>query len=328
MDAQKTIKKYILPNTMSTVSIILVVVALILAVIGITAMGGADDTSELFYPNDSETGTMAYIGVVGVSDWLYQNDDAVYYTAMDAEGYLYTVRLSSIQFKKLAPQFDYWMDESADAAAPAPVKLEGLVRDVPSDVRSSLAECWEITTVEYDQYFGSKLLDATSSTGEEAGAPWFFGALLLGLVGLVFLLVSGRSKRNAKKCLKVLEEKNLLERAAAQLENPVGQTVIGKNRGILTQDFLFGKGTGMVVAYSDMIWVYQQDRKRNFVPVNSYLMVGTMATAVEAAVDLNRTDKEGVISQAMVVISQRNPDAMIGYSKEFAKNFSAIRKGN
>ena len=48
MDAQKTIKKYILPNTMSTVSIILVVVALILAVVGITAMGGADDTSELF----------------------------------------------------------------------------------------------------------------------------------------------------------------------------------------------------------------------------------------------------------------------------------------
>lgn len=327
MDAQKTIKKYILPNTMSTISIILVAVALVLAVIGITAMGGADDTALEFYPNESETGTMGYIDVVGVSDWLYQYDGATYYTAMDTEGYLYTVQLSDSQFKNLAPQFDYWMDENADAVMPDAFRLEGLVRDVTSDVRSTLAECWELTTVEYDQYFGTKFLDATSTTGQEAGAPWFFGALILGCFGLAFLLVSGRSKRNAKKCLKVLEEKNLLDRAAAQLENPVGQTVIGKNRGILTENFLFGKGTGMVVAYSDMIWVYQQDRKRNFVPVNSYLMVGTMATAVEAAVDLNRTDKEGVLSQAIMVISQRNPDAMIGYSKEFARNFSAIRKG-
>ena len=29
----------------------------------------------------------------------------------------------------------------------------------------------------------------------------------------------------------------------------------------------------------------------------------------------------------MEIIAQRNPEAMIGYSKEFAKNFSAIRKG-
>ena len=42
MDAQKTIKKYILPKTMSTISIILVVLALVCAVMGIAAMGGAE----------------------------------------------------------------------------------------------------------------------------------------------------------------------------------------------------------------------------------------------------------------------------------------------
>ena len=327
MDAKKTIKKYILPRTMSTVSIILVVLALVCSVMGIAALGGADDTALEYYPNESAVGSMAYINVIGVSDWLYQNDEAIYYTAMDEEGYLYTVRLSDSQFKSLSAQFDYWMDENEDAVPPAPFKLEGLVRDVTSDIRSTVAECWEMTTVEYDQYFGNTFLDATSSPSEEASAPWFFGALLLGCFGLVFLLVSGRSKRNAKKCLKRLEELGLTERAAQQVEMADSNTVIGKNRGMLSRDFLFGKGTGMVVPYSDIIWAYQLDRKRNFVPVNSYLMVGTMATAVEAAVDLNKTDKQGVIAEALEIIYQRNPEAMIGYNKEFAKNFSAIRKG-
>lgn len=327
MDAQKTIKKYILPKTMSTISIILVVLALVCAVMGIAALGGADDTALEYYPNESAVGSMAYINVIGVSDWLYQNDEAIYYTAMDTEGYLYTVRLSDSQFKSLSAQFDYWMDENEDAIPPAPFKLEGLVRDITSDIRSTLAECWEMTTVEYDQYFGNTFLDATSSPSEEASAPWFFGALLLGCFGLVFLLVSGRSKRNAKKCLRRLEELGLTERAAQQVEMADSNTIIGKNRGMLSRDFLFGKGTGMVVPYSDIIWAYQLDRKRNFVPVNSYLMVGTMATAVEGAIDLNRPDKQGCISEAMEIIAQRNPEAMIGYSKEFAKNFSAIRKG-
>ena len=327
MDAQKTIKKYILPKTMTTVSVILVIVALVLAVLGIAAMGGADDTALEFYPTESETGTMAYIGVVGVSNWLYQNDSAVYYTAMDAEGYLYTVRLSDSQFKQLSAQYDYWMDESENAVPPAAFRLEGLVRDVTSDIRSTLAECWELTTAEYDQYFGSKFLDATSSTSGEAASPWFFGALMCGIFGLVFLLSCGKSRRNAKKCLKALEEKGLLDRAAEQLDNPMGHTVVGKNRGVLTQDFIFGKGTGMVVPYTDVIWAYQLERKRNLVPVNSYLMVGTMATAVEAAVDLNRVDKQGVIAEALMAISQHNPEAMIGYSKDYAKAFNAIRKG-
>ena len=70
MDAQKTIKKYILPKTMSTISIILVVLALVCAVMGIAALGGTDDTALEYYPNESAVGSMAYINVIGVSDWL------------------------------------------------------------------------------------------------------------------------------------------------------------------------------------------------------------------------------------------------------------------
>lgn len=327
MDARKTIERYILPKTMTVVALVLVAAALVFAIGGITAMGAADGEALEFYPNESETGTMAYIDAVGISGWLYKYDDAVYYTALDQEGYLYTVRLSDSQYDRLSAQYAYWMDESENAVPPAPFRLEGLVKDVSADTRSAIADVWGLTTAEYDQLFGKKLLDATTSAGEAASASWFVGAMVCGLLGVAFLLATGRSRRIAKKCLKVLEENQRLELAAAQLENPLNHTVVGKNKGILTQDFLFGKGTGMAVAYSDIIWAYQHNRKRNFVPVNSYLMVGTLATAVEVAIDLNRNDRQGAIVQALEVIARQNPEAMIGYSRDNGKVFSAIRKG-
>lgn len=327
MEAQKTIKKYILKPWMKLVGLALCLAAVVFLVMAITAMGAADNDAAEFYPNESETGTMAYIDVVGVSNWLYQYDETIYYTALDAENYLYIVRLSDSQLDDMQAQRDYWDDESESAVMPAAYHLVGYVKEISSDARSNIADVWQITTAEYDQYFGAKYIDATTSTGEQAAAPWFVGALFCGLFALWFLLVYSQSAKKAKKCLKRLEELNLTERAARQLENVECNTVIGKDRGMLSQEFLFGKGTGMVVPYGDILWCYQLDRKRNFVPVNSYLMVGTMATAVEAAVDLGRNDRKGIIAEAIAAIAQRNPDAMIGYHKDFAKTFSAMRKG-
>lgn len=326
MDAQKTIKKYIVPKTQTIISTILVVVAIVLAVLGVVAMKGADTEALEFYPNDSETGTMGYIDVVGISDWLYQYDSAVYYTALDAEGYLYIVRLSDKQFKELAPQLEYFNDETDTVAMPEAFRLEGLVSNISSDARSTIAEVWQLTTAEYDQYFGAKYLDATTDTAAAAFAPWLVFAMISGLFGLVFLILSLRAAGLAKKCLNRLEELGLTERAAQQAEFADSNTLIGKNRGMLSQEFLFGKGTGVVVPYSDILWCYQLDRKRNFIPVNSYLMVGTKSLGAVQAVDLNRNDRNGVIAEAIDHIAQHNPEAMVGYSRELAKAFNAIVK--
>lgn len=326
MDAQKTIKRYILPRGMAIAAAALILAAAVLGVLSFAAMRSVDIEALEFYPSDSDNGTMAYIDVVGISDWLYQYDSTVYYTALDAEGYLYTVRLTDSQFEKLAPQLAYWNDESEDAVMPDAFRLEGLVTAMPSDARTALAECWRITTAEYDLYFGTKCLDATTSAGEAAAGPWLLGTLLCGIFGVAFLVVAVRSAGTAGKFLRRLDELGLTERAARQLQDSACGTVIGKNRGILTQDFLFGKGTGVVVPYSDILWCYQLDRKRNFVPVNSYLMVGTMASAPAGAVDMNRNDRQGVIAEALEVIAQRNPGAMVGYNREFAKTFRNLRE--
>ena len=325
MDAKKTIKAYIMPRPW--VRVLLAVMTLSMAlclVLGLLTLNGEEADAVVFHPVDSETGGMAYIDVVGVSDWLYQYDDATYYSVEDAEGYLYTVRLTERQYNAMAEQQVFWNRESDSEPMPAPYRLVGLVQGTPDNVRSSLAQSWDITPAQYDNYFGILLLNATTSANAQASSGWFLGALFSGMFALLCCVFQFRAAGVAKKCLARLEETGMLEKAAMQLDNPVNQTVIGRNKAILTGDFLFGKGTGAVLAYSDIIWCYQQDQRRNFMVANSYLTAGTAFLAPQGVIDLNRPDKEGIIGDALTVIARKNPEVLVGYSRENSREYRIL----
>lgn len=327
MDSKKIIKKYIMPGAFVRIcGIVLSAVLVVTLVMGLAALNADVGDPVDFYPSETPTGTMAYIDVVGVSNWLYQYDDAIYYSVEDAYGYLYTVRLKDSQLKAMAAQEAYWNRATDSEPMPEPYRLVGVVQKTSNDVKKSLSQAWDITTSEYEEYFGVNFLNAATSLGAEKSAGWFVGALLSGMFALVCLILHMQASKSAKKCLKVLEERFLLDKAAQQLENAEEHLVIGKNRGILTQDFLFGKGTGAVIPYSDVTWAYKQEQRRNFVAVNSYLMVGTPWMGVEGAINLNGTDKYGYIGDALAKIAEKNPDALLGYTNENRKAYKAIVK--
>jgi len=327
MDPKKIIKKYIMPGAFVRVgAVVLALVCAVTLVMGILALNAETPDPVEFYPDETPTGTMAYIDVVGVSNWLYQYDSAVYYSVEDAEGYLYTVRLKDSQLKEMAAQEEYWNRTTETAPMPEAYRLVGYVQKTADDVRESLAQSWDITVVEYDQYFGANFLNATTSAGAENSVGWFLGALFSGLFSLLCFIFQMRAASVSRKCLAVLEERCLLEKAAQQLGNKEAQLVVGKNRGIMTQDFIFGKGTGAVLAYSDAIWAYKQDAKRGFMPVNSYLMVGTPWMDVVSVIDLNKPDKYGHVSEALAMIAEKNPEALLGYSNEFRRAYKAAVK--
>lgn len=324
MDSKKIIKKYIMPGGFVRFgAVILGIVLAVTLVMGLITLTADPGDPVAYDTTTTPTGTMAYIDVVGVSNWLYQYDDAVYYTVEDVYGDLYTVRLKDSQLKELSAQEKYWNRVSDAVPAPEAYRLVGLVQNAGSDVRESLAQSWDITTADYEAYFGMTFLNATTTAGAQNSALWFVGALISGLLALLCLIFQLRASSMAKKCLGVLEERCLLDKAAQQLENPAEQLIIGKNRGILTQDFVFGKGTGAVVAYSDILWAYKQDAKRNFMPVNSYLMVATSWMGAQGVVDLNAPDKTGCIGDALAVIATRNPRAMLGFTNENRSAYKA-----
>lgn len=322
MDSQKIIRKYIDRSSIGAIiGWALLALAVVFIILGVTAGKNTDEVAVPFYPSESETGSFAYVDVVGISNWLYQYDGDTYYTILDSEDYLYTAKVSDSDFRKMSAQYAYWMEE--DAPKPEPYRLEGIVRKTTSSIRSSLSESWEITTAEYDELFGTLLLDATSSPSSEAGAVWYLGAMFAFIIGLCLVLVILPINSLTKKSLNRLEDLNLTDRAAQQLEDG-SYTTIGKDLIRMSDNVFFAKKSGLAVPYSDILWIYKRTVRTNLVIVNLYLNVCTKDK--EISVHLGGPKAEALLQQAAVAIAEKNPNVLIGYSKENQKAYKALKK--
>lgn len=158
------------------------------------------------------------------------------------------------------------------------------------------------------------------------------GALLL-TVGFFFLLiglcVDVPANNRAKKNLANLELNGQLEKAAAELDSP-NKKVIGKNKAILTENFLFCKGNGIVLPISDVAWVYKHrlTQRLLFIPIRSIdsLMLGDGKKAPVQAINLGGKDKNDELKNVMLEMYQKNPNMMIGYSAENQKAYKALHR--
>lgn len=317
MDSKKILAKYIKPSSWpNIVGYILLGLAVVFLICGIFASSNAkNDATEpvLFDALESKSNSYVYLDVVGISNWLYDYDGAVYYSAEDAEGYLYTVRVSDSEYKKMTAQQEYWLREDEDEPQPEPYRLVGLAMTTASTVKDSLADSWEISASEYEEYFGTMYLNATTDPSDEAFAGWLFGFLMCLIFGVLLCIVNIAYNGNFKRTIQALEQANLLDRAAAELES-ADVMIVGKDRARLSGGFLFGKGTGVAIPYSDIQWVYHRNQKSYFVTVNCFLIVNTNQRANIVAVNFGGADKNNVLGAAVDFMAQRNPNMLLGYT--------------
>ena len=330
MDAKYTIKKYIQPSkALAVVTVLLLVVTVVCLAAWFMTISSADavamEKMDEFYPNESEVGSMAYVDVVGISNWLYDYDGAVYYSVEDAEGYFYTVRVSEDEYKKMKAQQEYWLRESDSEPMPEAHRLTGVVSTTVPTVKSSLAESWDISVSEYEQYFGKLYLNTTTTAGEEKAMGWFVGMIFCGIfAGILLACLIGASSRT-RKSLNTLEERGLLERAAMELEAP-GNLTIGKDQARLSQQFLFERGGGIAIPFGDILWCYQQTRQQGFSTVGVNLIVRTASGKMLQAISVPGKDKKGLVREAMVWIAQHNPNVFLGYTNENMAAYSQMCK--
>lgn len=150
-----------------------------------------------------------------------------------------------------------------------------------------------------------------------------FFMLIIGLLGPLPALI----RMNAN--LKRLEELGLLEKAAEELDSP-SATVVGKGKGVLTENFLFGKNTGLVLPYTDILWTYKHKQTTTvlFIPVQTVesLMICTAKKQAIQAINLGGKDKKEELKNAILTIYQKNPNVLVGYSQENQKAYKALRK--
>lgn len=150
-----------------------------------------------------------------------------------------------------------------------------------------------------------------------------FFMLLIGLCGPLPALI----RMNAN--LKRLEELGLLEKAAEELDS-ASAVVVGKNKGVLTENFLFGTNNGVVLAYTDIVWTYKHKQTSTvlFIPIHTdeSLMICTAKKQAIQVINLGGKDKKEELKNAILTIYQKNPKVLVGYSQENQKAYKAIRQ--
>lgn len=328
MDAKKVLAKYVKSSPGFTITgWVCIALAVVIVIMGLVAYSSANDVEpQEFFPSESEVGSYVYIDIVGISPWLYKYDDAVYFSVEDSLGYLYTIRWTESMRDDLIEYQAYWeRPEDSDMEMPEPLRVCGIAQTTSSDTRENLAQVWDISELEYNQYFGTLYMNANSTPGSSSSSGYYMGALFLGILGLLFLMQTIKPSKDFRNCVKALEEAGELEQAAEELSR--GEyTTIGKDRGRMTSRYIFGKGTGVVVRYSDILWCYKQTLRRNFISVNAFLIVNTAKHAGLTAVNFGRHDKKNELEQALVYIAQRNPNAFIGYTQPNIVAYNELKR--
>ena len=160
------------------------------------------------------------------------------------------------------------------------------------------------------------------------------GGILM-IVGFIFLLIGLcadlPANSNAKKTLAALESQGLLDRVAAEMTGP-NKRVIGKNRAILTENFLIIKRAGHVLALNNVVWAYKQrfTQRVFLIPVNvqDSLWIGDGFKAPRQMLMMGGKDKNDELKDVMVAMYNRNPRTLLGFTTENQAAYKAIRQQN
>ena len=160
------------------------------------------------------------------------------------------------------------------------------------------------------------------------------GALVL-IVGFFFLIYGLCAVLPAnvrmKKNLAQLELNGQLEKAAEEMDSP-NKKVIGKNKAIMTENYLFGSKNGVVIALSDVVWAYKYRlvQRAFLIPIrtNDSLMIGDGKKNPIQAINMGGKDKNDELKDIILEMYRRNPERIVGYNAENAKAYKALRKQN
>ena len=158
-------------------------------------------------------------------------------------------------------------------------------------------------------------------TGDESGI-YMVGCIFAMAFALIFLAVGLPSYIQSGKCLKALESRGLLEKAAEEMDSP-DVLIIGKRKAILTEHFLFGRKMGVVLPYEDILWCYKRRMRYNLIQIIDTLVVSTASVKDLTAINMGGMDRKNGLETAVAKMLQANPQLLVGYTKENRKAYKA-----
>lgn len=291
----------------------------------------ADPNSAVqFVGVSEENGDYVYLDIVGISDFVYKytrrHVTTTFYSAEDAEGYLYMLELTNSDYKKLTAQQEYWNRTDNTAPMPEPYRVYGQAENISTERISDFSEVWGLSTEEFVNAFGSKYIDVGSSSESESNTLWAIGSLFTGIFFLAFALENRKVKKNMNYCLDLLASKGELDAAAAEL-NDGNALLIGNEKARATANYLFGRKTGFVLNYADIAYCYT-GVKGSAKNMTGYFCVNTKDKKNINAADLGRKDYNLYGGQLEAAVAEHNPNALVGNTMQNAAAYKEIYKAN
>lgn len=149
---------------------------------------------------------------------------------------------------------------------------------------------------------------------------------ILGLMVLFCVTLPTFSK--AKKSIAKLEATGALDKAAEEMMSANAKHFV-KGHAIFTDNYMFCKGTGLVLTYDEIMWVYKHRFTRRFllipIQVTDSLYVATKSIKPRAVASMGK-DKKDEIKNAILEIYNHNNKCLIGYTNEAIANYKAMTK--
>ena len=145
---------------------------------------------------------------------------------------------------------------------------------------------------------------------------------------IVLLCNSLPAAMRAKKCLSALESRGELDAAASELASSNSRKYIN-DKVVLTDNYMFCKGTGVVLSYSDILWAYRHRNTTSFlfipIKVQDSLCVAAKGMKPRMVATMGK-DKTEQIKNAIVDIYNHNNNCIIGYNNEAIAKYKELSK--
>jgi hypothetical protein len=275
--------------------------------------------------HETSTDTYVYLDVFLLSDWIYDvsgDESYTFYAAMDPDGNWFVVSLDEETFSSLSAHTDaynaYWTDDYANYAYPLPTRLYGMPTYIISEDSSDLAQHYDFTLSEFNDLFGENYLNEGASNEDTNAMLFIVGAGIFGLFLLAIVLQLATVKRNYKKSDERLYALGLLDEAENQFLNQ-DTSRYGKMKLVLSKDFAYVGSNGSLVPYTDIAWLYKRTQRSYGITVATQLMAGlTNGKQIFLA---PRHANDAFITEVAQKVLAKNPDCLIGYSFDLAKQY-------
>ena len=275
--------------------------------------------------HESGSDTHSYLDVLLLSNWMYDvsgDEDYTLYAAMDPDGNWFVVALDDAVAATLQPQMDaydaYFTDDYMNYNYPAPARIYGMPTYIESEDVDAVARFFDMQSGDVPGVFGTNYLNEGADNSRTGAYLYLLGVLFFGLFLLALVLKQSAIRRNQKKCSDKLYAQGLLDEAENQFQSE-STIQYPKMNVALSEDFAYVGNNGYIVPLSEIGWLYKRTQRSYGITVATQLMAGLVNGKQIFLAQRHATDE--FISEAARRVVTKNPDCLIGYSFDLAKQY-------